>query len=380
MGTGKIVGQDFNQGGVGLPFHGRGRNQHLVGSVGQYEDFFFFGVRFDRHLNFHGTYPNIFPFMALYTKLSRSQIVRLASLFDLPPPKKIRGVLEGTVNTFYALSYPGQIYFLKIDEVGSRTRLDREITVFKRLQKIKSRLGFDVPLPLKAKNGKYFVPFKNRFALIFTEVADRPAIKPNARQLVAMGGALGALHRATHKIPLPPHRFHLQEQERIYRQIGRQLKKRYPTVYKQEAFTLAWLKANRPAGIPQGLIHGDLFPENIHFKEGRLQGIVDFESAGSGEFLFDIAAALHACCHDGRRFSIPKSKALLKGYARSRPLSLREQKRLGYFLVYAANRFLLTRLRDFALKKGKIATKTYRDFREYFRRFDEIPEFTRALG
>lgn len=323
--------------------------------------------------------------MALYTKLSRQQISRMVAEFGLQPPQKIRGVLEGTVNTFYKLTYPDKVYFLKIDEVGSRTRLNREIALFKILGRLKKKLGFEIPIPLQTKNKKYFISLNKKgkkFALIFTQVQGR-SIPPRAlgnRHLFQIGQALARLHRATKNKRVPPHRFHLGEQERVYRQIRPKLKSKYPAVDAKISQTFAWLQANAPKGLPEGIIHADLFAENIFFKGNHLSGIIDFEAAGRGAFLFDIATTLHACCHTGKEFSLPKSRAFLKGYQTVRLLTAKEKKVLGYYLVESSERFLLTRLRDFALKVGKIKAKPYKNFREYVRRFDEIPEFTRALG
>ncbi len=309
--------------------------------------------------------------MALYTLLSKKQIENLVDQFGLPAPKKIRGILEGTVNTFYRLDYPNRSYFLKIDEVADRKRLLKEIEVFRVMTRISKKLPCHIAGPLPALNQKYFVPFGKKFVLLFEALEGKTASYENlnSTQLKIIGSALAHLHSLTRKSKLPAHRFGLEGQRKVYQDIEKKLKKKYPWI---DLFISQWmqiLKKEEPRGLPSGLIHADLFAENILFKGNRLTGFIDFEAAGRGPFLFDIGVCLHALCTKGKKFDQKRCRSFLKGYETIRKLTADEKKHFSYYFHQSAMRFLLTRLRDFELKDGPVKTKPFKDFREYLFRF-----------
>lgn len=308
--------------------------------------------------------------MALYTPLSKKQIKKLAGQFGLAPPKKIRGILEGTVNTFYRLDYPQASYFLKIDEVADRKRLLREIEVFKIINRISKKLPCQIATPLPTKKKKYFIPLGKKFALLFPALEGKTAAYKNLNlsKLEAIGRALARFHQLTQNSRLPPHRFDRAGQEKVYREIEKKLKKKHPWI---DLFINQWmeiLKKEEPRGLPSGLIHADLFAENILFKGNRLTGFIDFEAAGAGPFLFDIGVCLHALCAKGKKFNQTRCDAFLKGYETIRKLTADEKKHFTYYLRQSGLRFLLTRLRDFELKEGPIKAKPFKDFKEYLSR------------
>ncbi|MBI4411864.1 MAG: homoserine kinase [Deltaproteobacteria bacterium] len=319
--------------------------------------------------------------MALYTRLTRQQILNLLKPFGFDAPQKIRGVLEGTVNTFYELTYPKKSYFLRVDEVADLKRLKNELRVFDLLERVQKRLSFKTTLPLQTKKGKYYVPLGKKYVLLFEKIHGASYFHHRlmGAHLYRIGRALAELHQSTKNCRLPPHRFNFPGLESVYREILLRLKKRHPTVALDIGQWMSWLKKNEPKGVPSGLIHADLFPENLLFVRDRLEGILDYEAAGFGSCLFDIAVTLHACCHDGKNFSIEKCLRFLRGYQSVRKLTAKEIKSFEYYLYQSAIRFLLTRLRDFELKPGPVKAKPFKDYREYLRRFAEIPPLVKVL-
>ena len=319
--------------------------------------------------------------MALYTHLSRKEINQLASRFGLPTPRSSRGILQGTVNTYYRLAYPDRAIYLKIDEVGDFNRLRRELAILKRLARLRNP-GFATPVPIRAKTGFFFVTYRSRAVLLFREIPGSPILHRPFRpdEIRQIGRALAKLHLSSAPPPLPPPRFHLPELFRIYRQIGNSLRKKHPAVDLEIRQWLRWLHQHEPKKIPQGLIHADLFPENILFEKGRLKGILDFEAAGWGSHLFDIATTIHACCLRRQRIDLRLAREFLRSYRRVRKITSKETGAFGYFFCQSAVRFLLTRLRDFELKDGEVRAKPFKDYREYFNRLSEIPGWIKALG
>ena len=118
----------------------------------------------------------------------------------------------------------------------------------------------------------------------------------------------------------------------------------WPPTVEQE---LAHLEAHWPADLPQGVIHADLFPDNVFFLGDQLSGLIDFYFACNDALAYDVAVALNAWCFEtDHAFNITKGQALLKGYQSVRPLGPAEREALPLLARGAALRFLLTRAYD----------------------------------
>lgn len=314
--------------------------------------------------------------MALFTSLSQGQIAQLVSAYGLPPPPKTQGVLEGTVNTYYRLTYPQRVLYLKVDEIGDLKRLKREVRMLKLLKRFQKITRLQTPNALPTLEGGFYLPFGKKFTLLFEAIEGQTATINGLTpaMLFQIGSALAHLHVSTSGVKLAPHRFHEPELKRVFRQIRARLHRKHPKVEELILKKFEMIRSGRPKKIPEGLIHADLFPENTMFEGKKLTGFLDFEAGGRGAFLFDVATTLHACCHDGKKFLLPRARSFLKGYESVRPL--KEKKHLGFYLHESALRFLLTRLRDFELKDGPTKASPFKDYREFVRRFDEIDKLT----
>ncbi len=317
--------------------------------------------------------------MALFTILSKSKINQVAKSYGLPPPLKFKAVLEGTVNTYYRLTYPDQILYLKIDEIAKIPRLKLELEIFKKLNDLK--LPFLVPQVLKTASEKLYVMHGAKPILLFTEVRGKSLLgnKLLPSHLKQIGQALAILHKKTQGLILKPHRFDHQGQRKVFSEIKSLLQVRHPAVANLINEKFRAMGRFHSGELPHGLIHADLFPENILFSKNKLSGILDFEAAGSGAFLFDIGVTLHACCHPGSKFDLPRARAFLKGYESVRPLTKSEKSHLLYYLDESAMRFLLTRLRDFELKSGPVKAKPFKDYSDFVRRFQENASLCESL-
>jgi homoserine kinase type II len=107
------------------------------------------------------------------------------------------------------------------------------------------------------------------------------------------------------------------------------------------------LEREWPRGLPQGVIHADLFPDNVFFLGAKLSGLIDFYFACTDTLVYDVAICLNAWCFEpDHSYNVTKGRALLANYARTRPLSAAEWEKLPLLARGAALRFLLTRLVD----------------------------------
>jgi homoserine kinase type II len=128
------------------------------------------------------------------------------------------------------------------------------------------------------------------------------------------------------------------------------------------------LEKSWPRKLPQGVIHADLFPDNVFFLDDRLSGLIDFYFACTDTLAYDLAICLNAWCFEtDHSFNVTKGRALLQGYAGKRPLSAHERQQLPLLCRGAALRFLLTRLVDW-LDVPAGALVRPKDPLEYFRK------------
>jgi homoserine kinase type II len=131
---------------------------------------------------------------------------------------------------------------------------------------------------------------------------------------------------------------------------------------------LDFLAAHWPEGLEQGIIHADLFPDNVFFLGDRLSGLIDFYFACNDALAYDIAVTLNAWCFESdHSFNITKGQALLKGYESVRPLEPGERDSLPVLARGAALRFLLTRAYDW-LHTASDALVSRKDPAEFLRR------------
>ena len=131
---------------------------------------------------------------------------------------------------------------------------------------------------------------------------------------------------------------------------------------------LATLEAGWPKGLPSGVIHADLFPDNVFFLGDELSGLIDFYFACNDLLAYDVAICLNAWCFekDGS-FNLTKGMALLEGYESVRPLSDEEAAALPLLARGSALRFFLTRLYDWlTTPAGALVVK--KDPLEYLRK------------
>jgi homoserine kinase type II len=142
------------------------------------------------------------------------------------------------------------------------------------------------------------------------------------------------------------------------------------------------LEKSWPRQLPQGVIHADLFPDNVFFLGDRLSGLIDFYFACTDTLAYDVAVCLNAWCFEtDHSYNVTKGRSLLNAYGKVRALSLAERSALPVLARGAAMRFLLTRLVDWlAVPDGALVRP--KDPLEYYRklRFHQSVKSVRDYG
>lgn len=313
--------------------------------------------------------------MAVYTKLSKDQIAFILSHFKLPAFQSFqsRGIATGTVNTYYKITLnTGPVIYLKIDEVGNLPRLKNELNVFAWLNKNKNKLTFVTPQPLSTFKNKFYIPYKDKYALIITEVPGSEIDPLGPKHLKSAGKALAQLHKIKPSKQLKAHRFNLAGLIKTFKTIQGPLVKKHPQICQDLKERLQRLKKNEPKNLKQVVVHADLFPENIIWQKSKLSGLIDFEAAGLDSALFDVCVCLHALGFHKQKYNPSHFKCFLDGYEELRPLNQSEIKNFDFYLELTTLRFLITRLKDFELTGASKSAKNFKNYKEYVKRLDQI--------
>ena len=227
------------------------------------------------------------------------------------------------------------------------------------------------PKPLKNKDGKYLINLKNKTACIVSFLQGKDKKNLNIKNCYDVGRVIAQMHLHTQKIKLfRKNSMGVKNLNPLLKSIKFKSKK-FTNIDKFLKINFDNIKKKWPKKLPGGIIHGDLFIDNIFFKNNKLSGIIDFYFAANDYFMYEIAICINALCFDkiNSKFKINKSKIknLIKGYESIRNISLKEKKSLNILCRGAAMRYFLTRLYDYT-NTPKTAIIKIKDPREYYQK------------
>ena len=306
--------------------------------------------------------------MAVYTKISKKDIAIINKNFDIEKILSFHGIKKGIENTNYLLKSKNKKYILTIFE---KRVSKKEIPFFMKLMDILNKSKINCPKPLKTYNKNYLIKLKNKSACIvsFLEGADKKFLKPN--DCYKIGKTIARMHLITKKIKLTrKNSMGINNLDTLLNNIKYKSKKK-SNLKVFLKINLNNIRKNWPKKLPKGIIHGDLFIDNIFFKKNRLSGIIDFYFAANDYYMYEIAICINALCFDSKKkiFVINKKKVnyLIKGYESMKKLSLKEKNCLNILCRGAAIRYLLTRLYDFS-NTPKTALIKIKDPNEYYQK------------
>ena len=228
------------------------------------------------------------------------------------------------------------------------------------------------PRPQKNKKGNFLLSIKNKPASIVSFVEGKEKFKLNIKDCYEIGKNIARLHMASKKIKL--HRknsISLSAWPKLLKKIGNKCNKIDANLYNLMKTTLTKIKKKWPRNLPVGIIHGDLFIDNIFFKNNKFYGYIDFYFSSNDFLIYEIAICINALCFDkkNRKFIFNKNKSinLIKGYSSLRKLSKEEKNSLNVLCRGAALRYLLTRTYDY-LNTPKSAVIKIKNPREYIQK------------
>ena len=306
--------------------------------------------------------------MAVYTKIISKDIHLINSKFDIDEIKSFHGIKKGIENTNYLLKTKKEKFILTIFE---KRVSNKEIPFFMKLMDNLSQSKISCPKPLKDKNENYLIKLKNKTACIVSFLKGKDKQILNINNCYQVGKIISQMHSITKKLKFSrKNSMSVKNLNPLLKSIKFKSKKN-SNLEKFLIQNLSNIKKNWPSKLPSGIIHGDLFIDNIFFNKNKLTGVIDFYFAANDFFMYEIAICINALCFDKKKnkFLINKQKVknLIKGYESVRKITIREKKSLNILCRGAAIRYLLTRLYDYS-NTPKTALIQIKDPNEYYQK------------
>ncbi len=318
--------------------------------------------------------------MAVYTDITDEEVAAFVACYDIGRVVACKGIAEGIENSNYLLVTEAGPFILTLYE--RRVKAD-DLPFFLGLMEFLAAAGVPCPTPLKGRDGEALRTLAGRFAAIVTFLSGLWPKRPNAGHCAALGQAMARLHLAGQSFPLTrPNDLSVAGWRPLLSATASHGDGVASELRAELDAELAALERDWPSTLPHGIIHADLFPDNVFFEGERLSGLIDFYFACTDALAYDLAIALNAWCFetDGS-FNVTKARRLFHGYGEARPLSDAEVDALPLLARGAAMRFLLTRLYDW-LFTPKNALVTPKNPQEYVHklRFHRSVRDARAYG
>ena len=283
--------------------------------------------------------------MAIYTEISFSQVQLILKDYNIGHLKKLIGIKKGIENTNYLLVTSKNKFILTIYEKRVNSK---ELPFFMHLMKKLNAKQINCPKPILNKKRKFLFTVEKKLASITSFVHGKEKKNHSLNESKIIGNNIAKLHLATKNIKLyRKNNLSLQSWFALNNLIKKSKNKKINRLCKWIDTILQDLKKQWPSNLPSGIIHADLFHDNIFFLKKKFSGFIDLYFSCNDAYVYDLAICINAICFDSKfKFKVNQAKALIKGYQQIRKLTQKEILALPYLLRGAAIRFYLTRLYD----------------------------------
>ena len=309
--------------------------------------------------------------MAVYTKISKAELNNFFKNYETGKINKFFGIKEGIENTNYLIQTDKNKFILTIYEKRINTE---DLPFFTGLMTNLYNSNFKCPRPIADKNGNYISEILGKKAAVVSFLEGSAKKNLNPENCYEIGVETAKLHKITRNLSLRrQNNLSLDSWSKLFSKVEKDCSKIHKDLSKIIKISLKEIKKNWPKKLPSGIIHADLFPDNIFFKNEKFTGIIDFYFSCYDFYSFEIAVCLNALCFDGVKenlsFNVTKARKFIKGYTSIRKLTSDEKKYLKVLAQGASMRFLLTRVFDYLnLRKGDFLT--VKDPVEYLKRLE----------
>jgi len=307
--------------------------------------------------------------MAVYTKLIKKDISSLINNYQINKIEKFKGIKKGIENTNYLLKTKQNKFILTIFEKRVKKK---DLPFFMNLMEKLNHKKIICPKPLRTKKGTHITNIKTKSACIVTFLEGKDKTILNNKNCFDVGKNIAKFHKVTTKLKL-----YRQNSMSIHRLNGLLKTIKFtsnqitPNLKNTLNLCLKDIKNKWPKNLPQGIIHGDLFIDNIFFNKNKFSGFIDFYFSSNDYLIYEIAICINALCFDKKKnkfvMNSSKIKNLINGYESIRTLSKKEKDALNVMCRGAALRYLLTRIYDY-FNTPKTALIKIKDPMEYLQK------------
>jgi len=286
--------------------------------------------------------------MAVYTEIDSNTLAEIAEQYPLSQVDDFKGITAGVQNSNFLLTTADAKYILTIYESSANGVAAADLPFFLNLMLHLSAQGLSCPVPLARKDGGLVSTIKNKPAALVSFLEGRSVRTPRPEHCRALGAAMAQMHLAGDRFELTrPNNHGLGNWQALFERCHSRADEVSPDLTRAMERELTRLQENWPDNLPTGIIHADLFPDNVFFLQGDISGLIDFYFACNDFYAYDLAIALNAWCFEAdATFNVTKARALMSGYQNMRPLAPEEIDAVPILGAGAAMRFLTTRLFD----------------------------------
>jgi homoserine kinase type II len=306
--------------------------------------------------------------MAVYTDVTADDLNEFLAGYDIGGLLSYKGIAEGVENSNFLVHTSAGNFILTLYE---KRVAEKDLPFFLALMEHLAARGLTCPQPVKNRQGGLLGRLASRPAAIVTFLDGLWMRRPTAAHCAAVGEALARLHLAGKDFPMKrANALGMTSWRGLYEHAKVRGDSVREGLCAEIAKELGVLEQSWPRDLPEGVIHADLFPDNVFFLGEELSGLIDFYFACIDTLAFDVAVCLNAWCFEpDHSYNVTKGRALLYAYGKVRDWSAQERAALPVLARGAAIRFLLTRLVDWlavpdgALVKPKDPLEYYRKLR-----------------
>jgi len=309
--------------------------------------------------------------MAVYTKFNENNIKDILKNYSIGELNNFKGIQEGIENTNYYLLVNNKKYILTIYEKRVK---EEDLPFFSELMGSLNKNNFKCPIPIINKKNSPISQYKNKKLMIisFIEGKAKDVLSPENCKIV--GREAARMHEITKKFKIRrKNDLSINSWRKMFNTIKDKCTSIHKDLPKLIEYNLVDVEKNWPQNLPGGIIHADLFNDNIFFKENIFSGIIDFYFSCNDFYALEIAICFNSLCFDGPQnnlsFNVAKAKKFIDGYSEIRKLTNEEKKSIKILSQGSALRFLLTRIFD-SLNTVDGAIVKIKDPIEYLKRLE----------
>ena len=309
--------------------------------------------------------------MAVYTKLNHNKIEEILSNYNLGKLNQFKGIEEGIENSNYFLSVGKKKFILTVYEKRVKSE---DLPFFSNLMSSLNKSNFKCPAPIINNQNETITDFEGKKLMIVSFLEGKAKQSLSPLNCKSVGIEVANMHKITSNFKFKrDNDLSVKSWRTLFNSVKDKCSKIHKDLPKLIEENLGDVEKNWPVNLPRGIIHADLFHDNIFFIKDKFSGIIDFYFSCEDFLAFEIAICFNALCFDGLKenlsFNVTKAKNFIDGYTSIRKLSDEEKNNIKVLSQGAALRFLLTRVFD-AINKVEGAIVKIKDPVEYLKRLE----------